>query len=94
LRKLRCAFQPSFSDRSTSPTGARAMPAQTERPLKTIFQSRHRRSHLFFTRTSYLIVKEHRFTGSDFHQSTQSDPPSAGEFVISDVKEDGRLTHA
>ncbi len=80
--------------RSTSPTGARAMPAQTERPLKTIFQSRHRRSHLFFTRTSYLIVKEHRFTGSDFHQSTQSDPPSAGEFVISDVKEDGRLTHA
>ena len=37
----------SFSRRSTSPTGARAMPAQTERPLKTIFQSRHRRSHLF-----------------------------------------------
>ena|SRR5438552_3730643 len=34
-------------ERSTSPTGARAMPAQTERPLKTIFQSRHRRSHLF-----------------------------------------------
>ena len=36
-----------FTRRSTSPTGARAMPAQTERPLKTIFQSRHRRSHLF-----------------------------------------------
>src|SRR5213078_1816290 len=33
--------------RSTSPTGARAMPAQTERPLKRSFKSRHRRSHLF-----------------------------------------------
>src|SRR5882672_10510985 len=33
--------------RSTSPTGARAMPAQTERPKKRSFKSRHRRSHLF-----------------------------------------------
>ena len=37
----------SFSRRSTSPTGARAMPAQTERPWKRSFKSRHRRSHLF-----------------------------------------------
>ena len=35
------------SERSTSPTGARAMPAQTERPKKRSFKSRHRRSHLF-----------------------------------------------
>src|SRR2546430_9271432 len=36
---------PSVSlGRSTSPTGARAMPAQTERPLKRSFKSRHRRS--------------------------------------------------
>src|SRR6266850_490922 len=34
-------------ERSTSPTGARAMPAQTERPKKRSFKSRHRRSHLF-----------------------------------------------
>ena len=36
-----------FTNRSTSPTGARAMPAQTERPYKRSFKSRHRRSHLF-----------------------------------------------
>src|SRR5205823_12199645 len=35
---LQHALRPFSQGRSTSPTGARAMPAQTERPLKTIFQ--------------------------------------------------------
>jgi hypothetical protein len=49
-----------FTRRSTSPTGARAMPAQTERPyVKTIFQKQASQKSLILTRTSYLIVKEH-----------------------------------
>ena len=59
-----------FTNRSTSPTGARAMPAQTERPKKRSFKSRHRRSHLLLSRTSYLIVKEHVFACFCKHAST------------------------
>ena len=55
----------SFSRRSTSPTGARAMPAQTERPYETIFQKQASQKSLILTRTSYLIVKEQpSFDGS------------------------------
>ena len=43
--------------RSTSPTGARAMPAQTERPRRS-FKKQASQKSLILTRTSYLIVKE------------------------------------
>src|SRR5437762_3007144 len=54
-----------YNRRSTSPTGARAMPAQTERPYETIFQKQASQKSLILTRTSYLIVKEQpHFCGS------------------------------
>src|SRR5947208_12292450 len=53
---LRHANQTFFTSRSTSPTGARAMPAQTERPERS-FKKQASQKSLILTRTSYLIVK-------------------------------------
>src|SRR5947207_101530 len=49
-RILRHANHSFFTRRSTSPTGARAMPAQTERPKKLSFKTRHPRHTLFLLR--------------------------------------------
>src|SRR6266850_6499507 len=83
-------FDLSFSRRSTSPTGARAMPAQTERP-KTIFQKQASQKSLILTRTSYLIVKEHVFCRRPISRSA---PETTRQARVSMSSEDGRLTHA